>query len=101
MMNRLDLELNEEKTRIVALVDGQQSFDFLGFTLRRVKSHQYKGRRYLWRWPIRKKLKALHAKIREEIGGRAHLYLSLEEAVGRINAILRGWGAYFRWGFNC
>lgn len=98
IMNRLDLELNEEKTRIVALVDGQQSFDFLGFTLRRVESHQYKGRRYLWRWPSRKKLKALYAKIREEIGGRAHLYLSLEEAVGRINAILRGWGAYFRWG---
>ena len=98
IMSRLDLELNEEKTRIVALGDGEQSFDFLGFTLRRVESHQYKGRHYLQRWPSRKKLKALYAKVREEIGGRAHLYMSLEDAVGRINAILRGWGAYFRWG---
>ena len=89
-MAKLRVEINEEKSRKVDLSKGE-SFGFLGFEYRRVRSRKRK-----WRAQYEPKLKKRTALLRKlkEIFQR---YVS--QPVGRvielINPILRGWVHYF------
>lgn len=92
---KLRVEINEEKSRVVDLRKGE-SFGFLGFEFRRVRS--LRGR---WRpqyTPKLKKRTALLAKLRDIFRG----YTS--QPVGRvielINPVLRGWVNYFAVGHS-
>ena len=89
----LDLRLNEAKSRVVDLTQGE-SFGFLGFDVRRIRS-----RRGVWRPQVTPKVRqrtALLRKLKEEFRQRD------SQPVGRvvevINPILRGWVNYFRVG---
>jgi RNA-directed DNA polymerase len=89
--------VNEGKTRVVDLNDPQQGFDFLGYTHRLKADTKRPGHKRLRRWP--------GAKATKRIGERAKAVLldptlppDPEAAVHELNAVLRGWGAYFRWG---
>ena len=87
---KLDVELNEEKSRIVDLAQ-DESFGFLGFEIRRVRS--LKGR---WRPQLTPKLKkrtALLQKLKEVF--RQYRSQPLHLVVNIINPILRGWVRYF------
>ena len=87
---KLDVELNEEKSRIVDLTQ-DESFSFLGFEIRRVRS--LKGR---WRPQLTPKLKKrtiLLRKLKEVF--RKHRSQPLHRVVDIINPILRGWVRYF------
>ena len=90
---KLDLRLNEAKSRIVDLCQGE-SFGFLGFDVRRVRSL-----RGVWRPQYTPKLKQRTALLRKlkEVFRRFH-----SQPAGRviavINPILRGWVNYFRVG---
>jgi group II intron reverse transcriptase/maturase len=95
---RLDLEIHPDKTRIADLRDGSEGFDFLGFSHRRIPSWRKPGRAYLQRWPSKRAQKHIRQKIREATAPRSLLSLSLEDLVARILPMIRGWGAYFRWG---
>jgi RNA-directed DNA polymerase len=90
---KLDLRLNEAKSRVVDLTQGE-SFGFLGFDVRRIRS-----RRGVWRpqmTPKVTKRTALLRKLKGEFRQRD------SQPVGRvievINPILRGWVNYFRVG---
>ena len=90
---KLDLRLNEAKSRVVDLTQGE-SFGFLGFDVRRIRS-----RRGVWRPQVTPKVRqrtALLRKLKEEFRQRD------SQPVGRvvevINPILRGWVNYFRVG---
>src|SRR5207302_5658992 len=92
---KLRVEINEEKSRVVDLRKGE-SFGFLGFEFRRVRS--LRGR---WRpqyTPKLKKRTALLAKLRDIFRG----YTS--QPVGRVielsNPVLRGWVNYFAVGHS-
>jgi RNA-directed DNA polymerase len=93
----LGLHLHPDKTRIVALTKGRQGFDFLGFHHRKVASWRRRGRYYLQRWPATRAMNAIRAKIREATD-RRYVGHSLAWIVGNLNRVLRGWGAYFRYG---
>ena len=87
---RLKVEVNEEKSRVVDLRNGE-SFGFLGFDFRRVLSRW--GR---WRplyTPQCKKRTALLRQLRDIF----HRYRAqpVRQVVQRINPILRGWVTYF------
>jgi len=90
---KLDLRLNEAKSRVVDLTQGE-SFGFLGFAIRRIRS-----RRGVW-WaqvtPQGTRRTALLRKLKEEFRRRD------SQPVGRvievITPILRGWVNYFRGG---
>lgn len=99
-LKELDLELNEEKTRVVDTNKGDNGFDFLGFHHRRVMSQEY-GKYYTQKWPSKKSMKSIRNKIRGTIGSRSVLYKSMEEVVKELNPILRGWMNYFRFGNSC
>jgi RNA-directed DNA polymerase len=90
---KLDLRLNEAKSRIVDLSQGE-SFGFLGFDFRRIRS-----RRGVWRpqyTPQQKKRARLRAKLTEVF--RRSRSRPIGRVIEEINPILRGWVNYFRIG---
>src|SRR5215216_1493258 len=93
----LGLHLHPDKTRIVGLTKGRQGFDFLGFHHHKVASLRWRGRYYRQRWPATRAMNAIRAKIREATD-RRYVGHSLAWIVGNLNRVLRGWGAYFRYG---
>jgi group II intron reverse transcriptase/maturase len=92
----LKLEPHPEKTRVVGLGDGEQGIDFLGFHVSWQRSER-NPRRWVARcWPSQRAMKAVRARIKEVTGPRRKLHLKLEDIIGELNPIVRGWGAYFR-----
>ena len=90
---KLDVRLNEEKSRIVDLSRGE-SFGFLGFDFRRLRS--LRGR---WRpqyTPKQKKRAALLQELKEVF--RRYRSQPVEALIAEINPKLRGWVSYFRIG---
>jgi RNA-directed DNA polymerase len=89
-LGKLRVEINEEKSRIVDLRKAE-SFGFLGFDFRLVRSR--KGR---WRPQLTPKLKkrtALLAKLRDIF--RRYASQPVGRVIELINPILRGWVHYF------
>src|ERR1039458_1005002 len=92
---KLQVEINEEKSRNVDLGRGE-SFGFLGFDFRRVRS-----RRGVWRanyTPKLKKRTALLRKLKDVF--RRHQSQSVSRVVQLINPVLRGWVNYFAVGHS-
>src|SRR5499426_227164 len=86
----LQVEINEEKSRIVDLSRGE-SFGFLGFDFRRIRSG-----RGVWRaqlTPKPKKRTALLRKLKEIF--RRHRSQPVDRVIYVINPMLRGWVNYF------
>lgn len=92
-LSKMQVEVNEEKTRIVNLANGE-SFDFLGFNIRRLPSRN--GKWWVYCRPRAKKRTALLEKLRVEF--RHHESQPVGEVIKRINPILRGWVNYFAFG---
>jgi RNA-directed DNA polymerase len=92
-LGQLRVEINEEKSRKVDLTKGE-SFSFLGFEYRRVRSRQGKWRPHFV--PKPKKRTALLRKLKEIF--RQSVSQPARIVIGRINPILRGWVNYFRVG---
>ena len=87
---KLQVELNEEKSRVVDLERGEY-FGFLGFDFRRVRSH--KGRWMPLVMPQMKKRTELLRKLKG-IFNRSRSQ-PLHGVIDQINPILRGWVNYF------
>jgi RNA-directed DNA polymerase len=86
----LQVEINEEKSRIVDLGRGE-SFGFLGFDFRCIRS-----RRGVWRAHYTPKLKKRTALLRKLKGVfRRHRSQPVDRVVYLINPVLRGWVNYF------
>jgi group II intron reverse transcriptase/maturase len=94
----LGLEAHAEKTRLVALEGGKESFEFLGCRLKKCRSVRYPGRMYLQRWPAPRSMKRLRARIRELTDARHNGVKDVRVLIARLNPVLRGWGNYFRTG---
>lgn len=92
----LGLELNRDKTRIVDLRRWRDSLDFLGFTFRYDQNLRGKGT-YLKMVPSAKSLKRLRERLRQMTSRRVQA--PLEEVIRRVNLYLKGWGAYFSFGY--
>jgi len=94
ILEPLGLQLHPDKTRIACLQKGQEGFVFLGFEHRMRESKKWRGRWYLQKWPSARAMASIRAKVKE----RTALHLSslpLEDVVGHLNSVLRGWGIYF------
>jgi len=92
-LGKLRVEINEEKSRKVDLTKGE-SFSFLGFEYRRVRSRKGKWRPHFV--PKQKKRTALLRKLKEIF--RRFVSQPVRMVIGHINPILRGWVNYFRVG---
>jgi len=92
---KLQVEVNEEKSRRVDLTQGE-SFEFLGFEFRRIRSRR--GRWMPLRTPRGKKRTALLQTLKQVF--RSHRSRPIAEVIARINPILRGWVQYFAFGHS-
>lgn len=91
---KLDLTINEDKSKITDLTNQDNSFTFLGFEFRQNKTMNGKdGARFT---PKKKAVINLRAKLTETF--KAKRGRPIEEIVKEINPILRGWVNYFRIG---
>ena len=94
--SKLQVEINEEKSRIVDL-GRAESFGFLGFDFRRLRSIG----RQVWRahyTPKMKKRTALLRKLKEVF--RRYQSQPVDRVVQLINPVLRGWVNYFAIGHS-
>jgi RNA-directed DNA polymerase len=90
---KLDVQMNQEKTRIVDLSQ-DETFSFLGFDYRRLRT-----RRGAWGVRVTPRMKArttLLRKLKDVF--RRHQSQAVDRVVYLINPILRGWANYFRVG---
>jgi RNA-directed DNA polymerase len=91
MMAKLQLTVNETKTRLCRVPD--ERFDFLGYTFGRYYSPRTGGS-YLGVRPSAKKIQAICAALSEQTQ-RQWGFLDPREMVARFNRMLRGWANYF------
>ena len=87
---KLQVEINDEKSRIVDLARGE-SFGFLGFDFRYLRSLRGVMRPYYT--PKLKKRTALLRELKEVF--RRHRSQPIERVISLINPMLRGWVNYF------
>jgi RNA-directed DNA polymerase len=95
-LGKLDLTVNEDKSKITDLTNQDNSFTFLGFEFRQVKT--LNGKKGAQITPKKKAVINLRVKLKEIF--RAKRGRPITEIVTKINPILRGWVNYFRIGHS-
>ena len=91
IMGKLKLTVNEEKTRICKVPEGE--FDFLGYTFGRMYSARTGQARIGYR-PSKKSIQRAVETIRA-LTGRSRTWQETTTLVGKVNRMLRGWANYF------
>ncbi len=93
VLHRLDLSLNETKTRIVDSYD--ESFVFLGFSFQMRRSFK-SGKLYPHTEPAKKSMDKIKAEVRK-LTRRENTTIPIEDIISMLNKKLVGWGNYFHY----
>jgi hypothetical protein len=94
IMGKLKLTVNEEKTRICKVPEGE--FDFLGYTFGRMYSART-GQARIGHRPSKKSIKRAVEKV-HALTDRSCTWQETTKLVGKLNRTLRGWANYFQVG---
>ena len=95
-LEKLDLTINEEKTRVVDFSTGKP-IDFLGYTFRWVPTRKNPERKMALCRPQRRKRTRFLRELNQVL--RHQLHVPVQEVVHKVvNPRVRGWVNYFRWG---
>ena len=97
IMNKLELTLHSEKTRLVDMYFGKDSFDFFGFNNR---FQRFRNKSWKWYWtlqqvPSKKAMKKMRANIKEVFSSPSKLLWSMEEMVKLLNPKIIGMRNYY------
>ncbi|WP_034847168.1 group II intron reverse transcriptase/maturase [Ruminiclostridium josui] len=97
IMGKLELTLHSEKTRLIDMYFGKDSFDFLGFNNR---FQRFRNKNWQWYWtlqqiPSKKTMKKMRANIKEMFASPSKLLLNMEEMVKLLNLKIIGMRNYY------
>ena len=97
IMERLELTLHPEKTRIVGLWTGEEGFDFLGMHHRKTKAETGQNRAYYTtqQWLCKKAEKHIREVVKERLAPPSMRSVSFEEHVKWLNPRIQGWKNYY------
>lgn len=97
VMQRLELTLHPEKTRLVPMWAGQDGFDFLGMHHRgfRMDTGEAKWYQKTYQFPSKKAMKKMRIAVKAELVCRSILKMDIKEMVERLNPKIRGWRNYY------
>lgn len=97
VMQRLELTLHPEKTRLVPMWEGQGGFDFLGMHHRGFVMRWKAPRKYqvTYQFPSKKSMKKMRAAVKAELMRPSKLQFDLNEMVELMNPKIRGWRNYY------
>ena len=96
-MERLELTLHPEKTRIVGLWTGEEGFDILGMHHRKTKAEIGKSQVYYMtqQWLCKKAEKHIREVVKERLTPPNMRVVSFEEHVKWLNLRIQGWKNYY------
>ncbi|WP_251029052.1 reverse transcriptase domain-containing protein [Bacillus sp. ISL-40] len=98
IMEKLDLSINREKSRLVRLWDNVEGFDFLGFHNRKFPLRLKGGKtiHVMSHIPKKNAMKKMRAKIKAYTEPRGKLYMDLNDLVMGLNKRLQGFKNYYQ-----
>jgi group II intron reverse transcriptase/maturase len=99
ILERLGVQLNSQKTRIVHV---QHGFEFLGYKIRRARTRKSRSRAagdsmsagMLYAYPREKSIRKFQDQVRQLTRRRAPV--TTEQLIDDLNPLLRGWGHYYQ-----
>lgn len=95
---RMGLEINREKTRVIDLREKGASVDFLGYTFRYDRDLYGRDRTYLNVVPSKKALRRERERLREMTSSR-QAFKPIPRVIAEMMRQMEGWAAYFRYGY--
>ena len=95
ILGPMGLRLSKEKTHVVSI---DEDFDFLGFTIRRMRKRGSQ-KRFVYTWPSAKAVASVKARIKT-MTYRHTLNQDSGYLMEYLGRVLRGWANYFRYGVS-
>jgi len=97
IMQRLELELHPDKTRLVSMWNGNEGFDFLGFHHRRKVSETSKGQKFneTHQFQSRKAMQKMRDNIKRVFASKATLLLDIHKMIEILNPKIIGMRNYY------
>lgn len=95
-MAKLELALSKDKTKVISLWKGKESFDFLGYTNRKIKYKTQNGREYyaLTQYISNKAKRRIKDKIKVSLA-RNTLNQNMKDKIKELNLKITGWKNYY------
>jgi RNA-directed DNA polymerase len=96
VFNKLEIQINTSKSKLINLWDDKTGFDFLGMHHRKIPK-QVKGiDRYILRsYPSKKEIKKMKEKVKEVTEPRNRLFWTMNKMVEELNPKIQGWRSYY------
>jgi group II intron reverse transcriptase/maturase len=97
VMERLELELHSEKTKLTNMWDGKEGFDFLGFHHRRKRTETSCGQWFseTHQYPSKKAMQKMRDNIKGVFASRSTLLLDVRKMIEILNPKIIGMRNYY------
>ncbi|CAM4429213.1 group II intron reverse transcriptase/maturase [Paenibacillus alkaliterrae] len=98
VFQKLELTVNQTKSKVVNLWKDEKGFDFLGYHHRRMPVWRKGGNiaHILRSFPSKKVMKKMRDKIKDMTSPRHLLLLSINDMIRKINPIIQGWSTHYK-----